>query len=192
MRNQLPVRSSQFSFPMSKCAIAWLCCAVSIEPLYAQTLNWPYNGADLYNTRYANIDQINPANVSQLKPAWTFHTGVLGDPNMSMEMTPIVVGGTMYITTGDDDVFALNPTTGKQIWHYAPTDMPKISTLPVCCNNDNRGVAYGAGLVFDARLDGKLVALNAKTGTVVWSTVVDTASNGAGMTLAPQYIGASA
>ncbi len=109
-----------------------------------------------------------------------------------MEMTPLVVDGVMYITTGDDDVFALNPTTGEQIWHYHPTDMPKISTLPVCCNNDNRGVAYGKGLVFDARLDGKLVALNAKTGAVVWKTAVDTAANGAGMTLAPQYIGASA
>ena len=157
----------------------------------AQTLDWPYYGDDLYNSRYANIDQINPTNVSQLKPAWTFNTGVTPDPNMSMEMTPLIVNGQMYITSGDDDVFALNPTTGKQIWHYAPTDMPKISTLPVCCNNDNRGVAYGMGLVFDARLDGKLVALNAKTGAVVWTTVVDTASNSAGMTLAPQFVGAS-
>src|SRR6202789_3730310 len=110
---------------------------------------------------------------------------------MSMEMTPLVISGVMYITTGDDDVFALNPTTGKQIWHYAPTDMPKISTLPVCCNNDNRGVGYGMGMVFDARLDGMLVALNAKTGAVAWKTSVDTAANGATMTLAPQFIGAS-
>src|SRR6202021_262800 len=191
MRNPIAETSTPVSFPMSKCAIALLCCAFFIEPLYAQTLNWPYYGADLYNSRFADIDQITPANVSGLKPAWTFHTGI-SDPNMSMEMTPIVTDGMMFITTGDDDVFALNPTTGTQIWHYSPTDMPKISTLPVCCNNDNRGVAYGAGMVFDARLDGKLGALNAKTGTVVWSTVVDTASNGAGMTLAPQYIGASA
>src|SRR5277367_7093170 len=192
MRRQLPVRSTQFSFlmSMSKCAIALLCCAFSIEPLFAQTVNWAYNGNDVYNSRFQNIDQINLTNVSQLKPAWTFHTGV-SDPNMSMEMTPLVVDGMMFITTGDDDVFALNPTTGKQIWHYAPTDMPKISTLPVCCNNDNRGVAYGMGVVFDARLDGMLVALNAKTGAVVWKTSVDTAANGAGMTLAPQYIGAS-
>jgi PQQ-dependent dehydrogenase (methanol/ethanol family) len=175
---------------MSKCAIALLCCAFLIHPLFAQTVNWPYNGADLYNSRYADIDQITPSNVSQLKPAWTFHTGV-SDPNMSMEMTPLVVGGMMFVTTGDDDVFALNPTTGKQIWHYAPTDMPKISTLPVCCNNDNRGVGYGDGMVFDARLDGMLVALNAKTGAVVWKVGVDTAANGATMTLAPQYIGAS-
>ena len=192
MRDQLPVGSTQFSFSMWKCAIALFCCAFSIEPLFAQTLNWPYNGADVYNSRFADIDQINPTNVSELKPAWTFNTGVAADPNMSMEMTPIVTDGMMFITTGDDDVFALNPTTGKQIWHYAPTDMPKISTLPVCCNSDNRGVAYASGLVFNARLDGMLVALNAKTGTVVWKTSVDTASNGAGMTLAPQYIGASA
>jgi quinohemoprotein ethanol dehydrogenase len=191
MRDQLRVRSTQFSFSMWKCAIALLCCAFSIEPLFAQSLDWRYYGQDLYNSRFQNIDQITPANVSTLKPAWTFHTGI-SDPNMSMEMTPIVTDGMMFITTGDDDVFALNPTTGAQIWHYSPTDMPKISTLPVCCNNDNRGVAFGAGLVFDARLDGKLVALNAKTGAVAWSTVVDTASNGAGMTLAPQYIGASA
>jgi quinohemoprotein ethanol dehydrogenase len=189
MRSHLAVRSTQFSFSMWKCAIALLCCAFCIEPLFAQELDWPYYGADVYNTRFADIDQINPSNVSQLKPAWTFHTGV-SDPNMSMEMTPLVVNGMMYITTGDDDVFALNPTTGAQVWHYHPGDMPKISTLPVCCNNDNRGVAYGRGLLFNARLDGKLVALVAKTGAVVWETTVDTAANGAGMTLAPQFIGA--
>src|SRR3984885_6778001 len=191
VRNQLPVRSTQFSFPLSKCAIALLCCAFSIEPLFAQTVNWLYNGADLSNSRYADIDQINPSNVAQLKPAWTFHTGVF-DPNMSMEMTPLVFDGVMYVTTGDDDVFALSATTGKQIWHYSPaSDMPKISTLPVCCNNDNRGVAYGQGLVFDARLDAVLVALDAKTGKEVWQTRVDLPRNGATMTLAPQYIGAS-
>src|SRR6202453_2714953 len=115
MRNQSPVRSTQFSFPMWKCAIALLCCAFSIEPLFAQELDWPYYGNDVYNSRFQDIDQINPSNVSQLKTAWIFHTGVF-DPNMSMEMTPLVVNGVMYVPTGDDDVFALNPTTGKQIW----------------------------------------------------------------------------
>jgi len=192
MQNQLPVRSTQFSFSMWKCAVALLCCAFSIEPLFAQELDWTYNGADVYNSRYANIDQINPSNVSQLKPAWTFHTGVF-DPSMSMEMTPLVINGVMYITTGDDDVFALNPTTGTQLWHYAPeADMPKISTLPICCNNDNRGVAYGEGMIFDARLDSVLVALDAKTGKEVWQTRVDDPiANGATMTLAPLFIGAS-
>jgi glucose dehydrogenase len=145
MRNQLPVRSTRFGFPMAKCAIALLCCALSIEPLFAEEVDWPYYGADVYNSRFADIDQINPSNVAQLKPAWTFHTGIF-DPVMSMEMTPLVAGGMMFVTTGDDDVFALNPTTGKQIWHYAPeSDMPPLATLPICCNRDNRGVAYGQG-----------------------------------------------
>src|ERR1700722_7415109 len=148
MRNQLPVKSTQFSFPLSKCAIALLCCAFSIEPLFAQEVYWRIYGQDLYNSRFQNIDQINPTNVNQLSPAWTFHTGI-SDPNMSMEMTPLVVGGVMYVITGDDDVFALITTTGAQIWKYHPADMPKISTLPVCCNNDNRGVAVGMGMIFD-------------------------------------------
>src|SRR3984885_13344267 len=177
---------------MSKCAAALLSCAFLIEPLFAQTLNWPKNGNDEGNMRDQNIDQTIPAKVSQLKPAWTFNTGVLGDANMSMEMTPIVINNVAYITTGDDDVFALNATTGKQIWHYSPTTdtpaMPLPSTLPICCHNDNRGVAVGGGLVFDARLDAKLVALNQTTGKVVWETVVDLSANGAAMTLAPQYI----
>ena len=191
MRNQFPARSTQFGFSIWKCAIASLCCAFSIEPLVAQEVDWAYNGHDVYNERYADIDQINPSNVSQLKPAWTFHTNIF-DPNMSMEMTPLVVNGVMYVTTGDDDVFALNPATGKQIWAYHPAaDMPALNTIPICCGRDNRGVAYGMGMVFDARLDSVLVALNAKTGAVVWKTTVDLPSNGATMTLAPQYVVAS-
>jgi quinohemoprotein ethanol dehydrogenase len=190
MRNQLPVRSTQLSFPMWKCAIALLCCAFSIEPLFAQEIDWPYHGADVYNSGFANIDQITPSNVSQLKPAWTFHTGI-SDPNMSMQMTPLVVNGVMYVTTGDDDVLALNPTTGAQIWHYHPSDLPKLSTLPIFGTNANRGVAYGQGLLFEARLDATLVALNTKTGAVVWKAVVDLPSNGASLTGAPQFIRAS-
>src|ERR1700721_868786 len=181
MQIQNPLRSAHRSFlmSMSKGAIALLCCAFCIEPLFAQELDWRYYGHDLYNSRFQNIDQSNPSNVSQLKPAWIFHTGIF-DPDMAMEMTPIVINGVMYITTGDDDVYALNAATGKQIWAYHQSDMVKISTLPVCCNNDNRGVAVGGGLVFNARLDAKLVALNQTTGKVVWETVVDLSSNGAG------------
>src|ERR1700678_3641812 len=124
MQNQNPVRSTHcsfpFSFPISKCAIALLCCAFSIEPLFAQELDWPNYGNDQGNTRYQNIDQINPTNVSQLKPAWTFQNGVLpsAHPRLTMEMTPLVINGVMYITSGIDDVWALNPTTGALIWHY--------------------------------------------------------------------------
>jgi glucose dehydrogenase len=184
---------------MSMCAVTLLYCAVNIRPSFAQNQNsqgqnnnnqgqsnvdWRYHGNTLSNQRFQDVDQINPSNVAKLKPAWIFHTGV-SDPNMSMEMTPVVINGVMYVATGDDDVFALNAATGKQIWAYHPTDMPALSTLPICCNNDNRGVAVGAGKVFNARLDATLVALDQETGNVVWKTTVDLPSNGASMTIAP-------
>src|ERR1700722_1095392 len=145
MRSQLPVRSTQLSFQMSmwKCAIALLCCAFSIEPLFAQEVDWPYNGGDVSNSRFKSIDQITPSNVSELKPAWIFHTGT-GGPNMHLEMTPLVVNGVMYVTDGENDVFALNPTTGKQIWKYT-ADLPALPTRVVTAGFVNRGVAYGQG-----------------------------------------------
>src|ERR1700690_3168232 len=177
MHIQLPVRSTHFSLPMSKCAIALLCCAFSIEPLFAQEVDWPYNGGDLWNRRFQSIDQISPSNVSQLKEAWVFHTGT-GGPNISMEMTPLVVNGVMYITDNEDDVFALNPTTGKQIWKYTPSDMHTTCIA-------NRGVGYGQGMLFLGRCDAMLVALNAKTGAVVWKATVDPSSY-AYLSAAPQ------
>jgi alcohol dehydrogenase (cytochrome c) len=187
MRNQLLVRSTRFSFlmSMSKCAIALLGCAFCIEPLFAQEVDWPYNGGDVYNSRFQSIDQISPSNVSELKPAWVFHTGT-GGPNMHLEVTPLVVNGVMYVTDGLDDVFALNPTTGKQIWKYTASDLPPLSTLAALAAN--RGVAYGQGLLFIARVDATLVALNAKTGAVVWKTAVDSPSNEAYLSAAPQFI----
>src|SRR3984885_9240468 len=191
MQTQLLVRSTRFSFPISKCAIALLCCAFSIEPLFAQELDWAANGNDVSNSRFQSIDQITPANVSELKPAWVFHTGT-GGPTKAMEMTPLVVNGVMYVTDGVDDVFALNPTTGKQIWKYTAFDTPTVSALLNPSGRINRGVAYGQGLVFIGRLDATLVALNAKTGAVVWKTTVDPTINPyAYLTAAPQFINAS-
>jgi quinohemoprotein ethanol dehydrogenase len=187
MRIQLSVRSTLL---MSKCAIALLCCAFSIEPLFAQEVDWPYHGGDLYNNRFQSIDQITPANVSQLKEAWVFHTGT-GGPNVHLEMTPLVVNGVMYVTDGQDDVFALSPTTGKQIWKYTASDVPPISTLAAPPGFLNRGVAYGDGMVFIGRIDAMLVALNAKTGAVVWKTAVDLPSNFGYLSTAPQFINAS-
>jgi PQQ-dependent dehydrogenase (methanol/ethanol family) len=191
MLNLLPIKSTPLNSHMSKCAIALICCAFLIEPLFAQELDWPNYGNDQGNMRYQNIDQINPSNVNQLAKAWVFHTGVYASahPRLTMEMTPIIQNGVMYVTSGIDDVYALNPTTGAQTWHYNPaSDMLPLSSYSICCGLDNRGVAVGGGMVFDARLDSNLVALNQKTGAVVWKTLVDNYKNGSAMTLAPQYV----
>lgn len=106
--------------------------------------------------RYQNVDQINTSNVSQLKPAWVFHTRV-HDQHASMETTPLVLNGVMYLTSGDDDVFAVNAASGDQIWAYHPADMPPLAQLPLCCGHNNRGVAQGQGRLYLARLDATLV-----------------------------------
>lgn len=152
-----------------------------------QNVNWPYYGNTLANTRYQNIDQISPANVAGLKPAWVFHTGVL-DTGSSFENAPIVVNGTMFVSTGHDDVFALNAATGAQRWAYHPeSQMPPLSKLAICCGEDSRGVAVGDGLVFLGRLDDKLVALNAKTGKVAWQSTLASWKKNYTITMAPQY-----
>lgn len=138
--------------------------------------------------RYQDVDQIAPANVASLVPVWVFHTGVL-DPNSSFEGSPIVVGGTMYVSTGHDDVFALDAATGVEKWAYHPESvMPPLKQISACCGRDNRGVAYTAGKVYIARLDGVLVALDAATGKPVWQATVADYRAGYSLTMAPQVV----
>jgi glucose dehydrogenase len=97
-----------------------LCLLAPARFALAQTsLDWPFYGHDLANTRYQNVDQINPTNVANLKVAWIFHTGVL-DPKAELEVSPIEVNGTVYITDGHDDVFAVDAVTGSQKRAYMP------------------------------------------------------------------------
>jgi glucose dehydrogenase len=108
MRNWVPTGSTRVDLLSYGCALALLLGAGGVPSFAQSNVDWRYNGNGLDNERYQDVDQINPHNVAKLKPAWIFHTGVLGDPQMAMEMTPIVVDGVMYVPTGDDDVFALN------------------------------------------------------------------------------------
>jgi PQQ-dependent dehydrogenase (methanol/ethanol family) len=135
----------------------------------AQT--WGTYGGDTGNTRYSEAKQINASNVGQLKVAWALQLG----STRSQESTPILVGDTMYVTSsfGPKNLFAVNAKTGEVKWRYSP-EMPKGVDQFACCDVNNRGVAYSDGKVFVGRLDGKLDALDAKSGKVLWtSTVVD-------------------
>jgi alcohol dehydrogenase (cytochrome c) len=96
--------------------------------------NFLHTNGNYHQTRYYPNRQINVSNVSKLRPAWMFQTEV----KESLETTPIVVNGIMYVTTAFDHVYALDARTGEQIWHYKHA-MGPITTY--CCGPNNRGVA---------------------------------------------------
>ena len=133
--------------------------------------SWTTYGGDSGNTRYTESKQINTGNVGKLKVEWALQLGT----TRSQESTPIVVGDTLYVTSsfGPKNLYAVNAKTGEIKWRYSP-EIPKGVDQYACCDVNNRGVAYNDGKIFVGRLDGKLDALDAKSGKVLWtSTVVD-------------------
>jgi PQQ-dependent dehydrogenase (methanol/ethanol family) len=135
--------------------------------------------------RYSPLKQINTGNVGKLQAAWSFSTGVL----RGHEGAPLVVGNVMYINTPfPNDVFALDlDHDGKILWKYGPKQDPNV--IPVmCCDTVNRGVSYADGKIFLHQSDTTLVALDAKTGDVVWSVKNGDASKGETGTSAPLII----
>jgi PQQ-dependent dehydrogenase (methanol/ethanol family) len=143
--------------------------------------NYLHTNGDYTQLRYYPNRQINTSNVAKLRPAWIFQTEV----KESMETTPIVINGTMYITTSFNHVYALDARTGEQLWHY------KHNLGPItiyCCGPNNRGVAAYGDNVYMATLDSKLVALNAKTGAVVWQSEIADPELGYSETMAPTAV----
>jgi len=132
-------------------------------------------------TRFHPANQITAKNVKNLHVAWIFQT----DVRESMETSPIVVDGVMYVTTSFDHVYALNAKTGEQIWHYKH-DMGPITVY--CCGPNNRGAAVYGDKVYIGTLDSKLVALDAKTGKVVWAKEIADPSLGYSETMAPTVV----
>jgi PQQ-dependent dehydrogenase (methanol/ethanol family) len=143
--------------------------------------NFLHTNGNYQQTRFYPNSQINTGNVQRLHPAWVFQT----DVKESMETSPIVVNGVMYVTTSFDHVYALNARTGEEIWHYKQKLGP-ITTY--CCGPNNRGVAVAGDMVYLATLDSKLVALEAKTGKMVWQTEVADPELGYSETMAPTVV----
>jgi len=162
--------------------------AFSTDDLAAlPTDNWITNGGSLSNDRYSPLDQIDTGNVGQVKGVWETHLDKSATAaKYSAETQPVVYDGVAYISTGQDDVFALSVDTGKILWKYTGDLNESIST--VCCGWLNRGVALGEGKVFMGRLDGKFVALDQKTGKVDWETTVEPWQKGYSITAAPLYV----
>ncbi|ATN35770.1 PQQ-dependent dehydrogenase, methanol/ethanol family [Rhizobium sp. ACO-34A] len=127
---------------------------------------WVLQTGDYANQRYSKLDQINKENVGKMQVSWTFSTGVL----RGHEGSPLVVGNMMYVHAPfPNTVFALDlDKEGQIVWRYEPKQDPDV--IPVmCCDTVNRGVAYADGKIFLHQADTTVVALDAKTGKVIWS-----------------------
>jgi alcohol dehydrogenase (cytochrome c) len=143
--------------------------------------HWLHPNGNYAQTRYYPADQINAGNVSKLRPAFVFQTAVME----SMETAPLVVNGIMFLTTSYNHVYAIDAVTGEEFWHYKHK-MGPVTTY--CCGPNNRGVAAHGDLLFMGTLDAKLVALNAKTGALVWETEIADPEKGYSETMAPTVI----
>ena len=143
--------------------------------------NFLHTNGNYSQTRYHPAAQINLENVGDLRPAWIFQTEIVH----TMETSPIVVNGVMYVTTSFNHVYALNAETGEQLWHHKHK-MGPITTY--CCGPNNRGVAVYGDMVYFGTLDAKLVALNAADGSVVWETQIADPELGYSETMAPSAV----
>jgi lanthanide-dependent methanol dehydrogenase len=146
---------------------------------------WVMPTGDYANTRYSQLKQITAGNVGKLQVAWTFSTGVL----RGHEGGPLIIGDVMYVHGPfPNPVFALDLNNdAKILWKYEPRQDPNV--IPVmCCDTVNRGLAYADGKIFLHQADTTLVALDAKTGKVVWQAVNGDPKKGETGTSAPMIV----
>ncbi|HET9396724.1 MAG TPA: PQQ-binding-like beta-propeller repeat protein, partial [Nitrospiraceae bacterium] len=136
-----------------------------LEQRMQSSSNWAAQAGDYANHRYSELKQVNTGNVGRLQVAWTLSTGVL----RGHEGSPLVIGDTMYIHTPfPNNVIAVNLQDQTFRWKYEPKQDANV--VPVmCCDTVNRGLAYGDGKIFLQQADTTLVALDAKSGKVVWT-----------------------
>jgi PQQ-dependent dehydrogenase (methanol/ethanol family) len=138
-------------------------------------VDWPSWGSTAENTHFASTGQVNTANVARLRVVWRRSEG---PGQFAWESFPVVVGRTMYFTTGTDEVVAVDAATGRLRWAYQPRVEflagPPVGALePV-----NRGVAVGAGTVYAITYDDQLIALDASTGRRLWEARVNDPNRG--------------
>ncbi|HXS78989.1 MAG TPA: PQQ-binding-like beta-propeller repeat protein [Gammaproteobacteria bacterium] len=179
-------RASHWGVALAAALLVAACAQPDTTLVPPPAVGWPTNGGNWYNQRYSPLTEIDRSNVAHLKGVW--HTRLEGSgigPQYSGEAQPLVVDGVLYVPTGASDLFALDVATGKILWSYKSGLDPAIDV--VCCGWSSRGVAFGEGRIFLGRLDGQLVALDAKTGAAVWTVQAERWQDGFSITNAPLY-----
>ncbi len=135
--------------------------------------NWLTHGRTYSEQRFSPLDQIDTENIGSLGLTWAYKTGT----TRGLEATPLVVDGIMYFTASWSKVFAIDAKTGQLIWKFDPK-VPGITARKTCCDVVNRGLAVWQDRLYLGTLDGRLVALDRRNGSLVWETMtVDPAKN---------------
>ena len=174
------------------CCLFFVTLAASAQPVTTEALEaaagdtgaWLMYGRDYYGHRYVELDEITPANVHRLRPAWVFATG---GENAGLEATPLLHEGVLYVSADGARVFAIDARTGVKIWSYDPKT-PDEAERVYCCGSINRGVAMLGDLIYIGTLDSRMVALNKDTGEVVWDVQVIDWRQGYTITGAPLVV----
>lgn len=143
--------------------------------------NWMAVGRSYKEQHYSQLDNITTENVNQLGLAWTFDL----DSNRGQEATPLVVDGVMYVSTAWNKVKALNALTGELFWEFDPEVDRAIGAL-TCCDSVSRGLAIYEGKIIIATLDGRLIAIDAVTGSELWDVLTIEHGKGYNITGAPR------
>ena len=143
---------------------------------------WLTYSGDYHGTRHSPLTQITPANVAEIAPRWTFQTGIPG----KFEATPIAVDGVLYVSGPENNAWAISARNGRTIWRYQRRNLP--DGLSVCCGRVNRGLAVHRNKLFMVTLDAHLVALDMKSGAVVYDVVIDDHTKGYTGTVAPLVV----
>ncbi len=160
--------------------------AFSVAELIApQNEGWITNGGTLSNQRYSPLNQINRENVGELKGVWRAGLDSGLDFRHNNQAQPLVYEGVIYIVTGQDDVFAISVDTGEILWEYR-SGLTADDAL-ICCGWVSRGLGLGEGKVYLGRVDARLMALDQRTGEVVWEIQDAEPEAGYSLTAAPLY-----
>jgi alcohol dehydrogenase (cytochrome c) len=170
------------------CLVLLCCVAATAQVTYQRLLdadkepqNWLTYSGGYQSWRYSSLDQINTGNAARLQMQWTFQVADLGQ----FETTPLVVDGVLYGTGQNNRAFAVDARTGRPIWRYQ-RNLP--DKLQPCCGMVNRGFAILGNRLFMATLDGHVIALDTRTGNLVWDVKAADSKEAYVFTVAPLVV----
>ena len=154
-----------------------------LDGLKADGADWLVFGGSYTNQRHSPLTQITPENVNRLAPQWMFQT----DTPARFETTPLLRDNVLYVTGPLNLAWAIDARTGREIWRYR-RELPATGTLTACCGLVNKGFGVLGDRLFMTTLDAHLVALDMKTGAVVWDVAMEDYRQGYASTIAPLVV----